>query len=134
MHAQCESSLLSYSSCCLFIAAHFCAIPASFARADFDDTLKINQGDIGRDSRWIGRECLRHGYDIALASAGCNAHYSAPWLRKLDPFVWNGARRCKIGEQLRHLASCLLHHLLFRGDSGEQGLFGLPAEFLSFLA
>lgn len=88
--------LFSFCCCPLVLSAALphddllSSVPSVLLLTDFDDTLKVGDGDVGRDSRWIVRKCIRQGYEIALASAGCNAHYSAPWLRRLDPEVWNG--------------------------------------------
>lgn len=60
--------------------------------ADFDDTIKVGHGDVGRDSRWVIRECLRRGYGIGVATAGCQMNYVHNWLRRFDPAVFTGAQ------------------------------------------
>lgn len=63
------------------------------AVADFDDTIKIGAGDVGRDSKWVVRECLRRNYGIAIATAGCQRDYVHRWLKRFDPAVFTGARK-----------------------------------------
>lgn len=53
--------------------------------------VKIGQGDIAREAKWVIRECLRRNYGIAIATAGCQAGYVKPWLKRFDPAVFTGA-------------------------------------------
>lgn len=61
---------------------------------DFDDTIKMtNAADsLAPDAKWVIDACAAHGYDIAIATAGCRADFVKSYLaRRVEPDIFTPA-------------------------------------------
>jgi hypothetical protein len=61
---------------------------------DFDDTIKMtNAADsLAPDAKWVIDACAAHGFDIAIATAGCRADFVKSYLsRRVEPDIFTPA-------------------------------------------
>lgn len=57
--------------------------------SDFDDTLKNEGNVVANDAAWVVHACVSHGYDVAVASAGCKTDFVKTFLqRRVAPDVF----------------------------------------------